>query len=149
MLKFIRSTSLKVICLILVLVCVGFCFAFPHKVDTAKNMLIAFYFIQKGDKQYANQDLIGAINYYQRALAHYPYHAKANYNLANILAVYEDYISALNYYEKAVLYKPKFMNARIALGILLSEHFFEYDRAIKEYDTSIKNAPFTASLSLT
>ncbi|MCQ2958005.1 MAG: tetratricopeptide repeat protein [Candidatus Gastranaerophilales bacterium] len=146
MLKFIRSTAMKIIILVLLLAAVIFCWKFPHKLVTAKNIVKAYYYVYKADEQYKNKNLFGAINLYQRALKYYPAHAKGNYNLANIYAVYEDYISALNYYEKAVLYKPKFMNARIALGILLSEKFFEYDRAIKEYDLAIKKAPFQLSI---
>jgi len=146
MLQFIRSTAMKIILLILVLATAGFCFAFPHKVKTAKNVAIAYYYIYKGDQKYSAKDLIGAINYYKLALNLYPSHSKANYNLANIFAVYEDYMSALYYYEKSVIYRPKFMNARIALGILLSEKFYEYDRAIKEYDIAINKAPFSVNI---
>lgn len=146
MLKFIKSTASKIILVILVLLMTAFCYAFPHKVQTANNILKSYHYVMKGDKQYAKQDLVGAINYYQLALNLYPAHTKANYNLANIFAVYEDYISALDYYEKALKYNPKYMNARIALGILLSEKFYEYDRAIKEYQTAINLAPFNVNI---
>ena len=148
MLKFIRSTAMKIIILVLILTMVAFYFAFPKKVQTAKNVVKAYYYVYQGDKEYKKKNLFGAINYYKAALSYYPAHANGNYNLANIFAVYEDYINSLTYYEKAVLYKPSFMNARIALGILLAEHFYEYDRAIKEYDTAIKKAPFIIKIPL-
>ncbi|MCR4881693.1 MAG: tetratricopeptide repeat protein [bacterium] len=148
MLKFIRSTAMKIIIVIFVALAVAFCFKFPHKVVTAKNMVYSYYHVYKGDKLYRKKDLIGAINEYRRALEYYPKHANANYNLANIFAVYEDYISALDYYQNAVKYRPKFMNARIALGILLAERFYEYDRAIREYDTAIEKAPFSFNIPL-
>lgn len=148
MLKFIRSTAMKIIILILFLGAAGFCYAFPHKVVTAKNVALAYYYVYKGDQKYLQKDLVGAIRLYERALKLYPAHSKANYNLANIFAVYEDYVSALTYYEKSVQYRPAFMNARIALGIVLSEKFYEYDRAIKEYTTAIEKAPLHINIFL-
>ena len=141
MLKFIRSTAIIIIILILILAAAAFCYAFPHKVKTAAKIVKSYYYVYQGDKKYSKQDLIGAIDCYKLALSIYPEHSKANYNLANIFAVYEDYDSSLEYYEEALKYKNNFMNARIALGILLSERFFEYDRAIKEYKTAIELAP--------
>ena len=142
MLKFIRSTAVRIIFLVFFIIGIALCIKFPHKVITAKNIVVSYWYVYKGDKHYRHKELIEAINDYRKALEYYKYHAKANYNLANILAVYEDYISALDYYQHAVDYKPKFMNARIALGILLSEKFYEYDRAISEYQTAIDKAPF-------
>ena len=142
MFKFIRKTAWLVALFILVAAFAAFCIKFPHKVATAKNIAYSYYYVYKGDKAYKEKNLIGAINNYKMALNYYPKHAKGNYNLANIFAVYEDYISALEYYEYAIKYKPDFINARIALGILLSEKFYEYDRAIREYQTSIDEAPF-------
>ena len=139
---------MKIILAVLLLASVAFCFAFPNKVKTAGKIINAYYFVYKGDKKYSQNDLIGAINYYRAALKLYPGHSKASYNLGNILAVYEDYDSSLRYYEHALLYNPNFMNARIALGIILSERFFEYDRAIKEYKTSIDRAPLFINIPL-
>ena len=148
MLRFIRSTAMKVILLIFLVLGVTFCIKFPHKVVTAKNVVYSYYYVWHGDKHYKKKELLEAINDYRKALEYYKKHAKANYNLANILAVYEDYISALEYYENAIKYKPKFMNARIALGILLSEKFYEYNRAIREYQDAIDNAPFRLEIPL-
>lgn len=148
MLKFIRSTAMKIILAVLFISAVGFCVAFPQKVKTAAKMVYAYYFVHKGDKKYINNDLIGAINDYREALRLYPGHSKASYNLGNILAVYEDFDSSLHYYEHALKYKPNFMNARIALGILLSEKYFEYKRAIKEYQTAIDLAPLYINIPL-
>ena len=148
MLRFIRSTAMKIILLIFLVLGVTFCIKFPHKVVTAKNIVYSYYYVWQGDKYYKKKELLEAIKSYRKALEYYKYHAKANYNLANILAVYEDYISALEYYEYAVKYKPKFMNARIALGVLLSEKFYEYNRAISEYQAAIDNAPFRLKIPL-
>lgn len=148
MLKFIRSTAMKIILIVLLLAAIGFCFAFPHKVKTMGKIIKAYHYVYKGDKQYSQKNLIGAINYYRLALELYPEHSKASYNLGNILAVYEDYTSSLAYYEQALKYKPSFMNARIALGIILTEKFFEYDRAIKEYKTAIEKAPILIDIPL-
>ncbi len=148
MLKFIRSTAMKIIILILILAAAAFCYAFPHKVKTAAKIVKSYYYVYKGDQKYSHQDLVGAIDCYKLALNLYPEHSKANYNLANIFAVYEDYDSALDYYEEAIKYRNNFMNARIALGILLSKRFFEYDRAIKEYQRAIDNAPLFINIPL-
>ena len=148
MLKFIRSTAMKIIVLVLFLATVGFCVAFPDKVQEIGKIVAAYYFVHKGDKAYAKDNLFGAIQNYQIALEYYPGHAKASYNLGNILAVYEDYNSSITLYEQALLYKPNYMNARIALGILLSEKFFEYNRAIKEYQNAINKAPFFMNIPL-
>lgn len=146
MLKFVKKTAWILILFILTAVFVAFCVKFPHKVTTAKNIAHSYYYVYQGDKAYKEKNLMGAIENYKKALSYYPRHAKGNYNLANIFAVYEDYISALEYYEYAVKYKPDFINARIALGILLSEKFYEYDRAIREYNTSIEKAPFSIEI---
>ena len=148
MLKFIRSTAMKIILLVLFLAGAGFCYAFPHKVKTAIKVVKAYYYVDKGDKEYLRQNLIGAINYYKIALDLYPGHSKASYNLGNIFSVYEDYANAISYYEHALKYKPNFMNARIALGIILTEKYFEYDRAIKEYQTTIDNAPMYVNIPM-
>lgn len=148
MLKSIKTIASVTILVVLILATVGFCYAFPHKVQTAKKILKAYYYVYQGDKEYSKQNLVGAINNYHIALNYYPAHTKANYNLANIYAVYEDYFSALDYYEKALKYNPKYMNARIALGILLSEKFFEYDRAINEYKKAIELAPFNIEIPM-
>ena len=68
MLKFIRSTAMKIILLVLFLAGAGFCYAFPHKVKTAIKVVKAYYYVDKGDKEYLRQNLIGAINYYKIAL---------------------------------------------------------------------------------
>ncbi len=148
MLKFIRSTAMKIILLVLVIAIAGFCWAFPHKVKTAINVIKAFHLVHKGDKAYSKHDHVGAINHYKLALSLYPGHSKAAYNLANIFAVYEDYTSSLEYYEQALRYNPNFMNARITLGLLLAEKFFEYDRAIKEYKIAIERAPLIINIPL-
>ncbi len=146
MLKFIKSTAMKIIIAVLIVATAGFCYAFPHKVKTAGKIVKSFYLVYKGDKEYSKHNHIGAINNYHAALVLYPGHAKAAYNLANIYAVYEDYASALNYYEQALQYHPSFMNARITMGLLLAEKFFEYDRAIKEYKTAIDKAPIPVNI---
>ncbi|MDD3593077.1 MAG: tetratricopeptide repeat protein [Candidatus Gastranaerophilales bacterium] len=148
MLNFIKSTALKVIILILIVLGISFVVFFPQKVRTAWKVTKSFYKVYQGDKKYRSHDLTGAINYYNEALVLYPQHPKASYNLGNIYAVYEDYNSALGAYEHSLKYNPKYMTARIALGILLSEKFFDYDRAIKEYQTTIDDAPFYINIPM-
>ena len=65
MLKFIRSTAMKIIILILILAAAAFCFAFPHKVKTAAKIVKSYYYVYKGDQKYSHQDLIGAIDCYK------------------------------------------------------------------------------------
>ncbi len=141
MLRFIKSTTFILITLILIGAALAFCFLFPHKLITAKNILKSYCLVYEGDKAYRHQNLFGAIKYYETALRLNPRHANAAYNLGNLYAVYEDYQNALASYNQALKYRPKYINARIAKGILLSQRFYEFAGAIKEYQQAIDDMP--------
>ena len=44
------------------------CIKFPHKVITAKNIVVSYWYVYKGDKHYRHKELIEAINDYRKAL---------------------------------------------------------------------------------
>ena len=148
MLKIIKSTAFKLTTLILIGAAIAFCFLFPHKIVTAKNILKSYYIVYEGDRAYKHQNLFGAIKYYEYALKLNPRHANAAYNLGNLYAVYEDYQNALASYNQALRYRPKYINARIAKGILLSQKFYEFAGAIKEYQQAIDDMPHKLNIFL-
>lgn len=142
MLKIIRKTSVKLILLIIFFILLIFGFAFRHQIYKQIQASKAYYNVYLGDKCYKKGSLHEAINYYNKALEIYPEHVKAQYNLGNIYVVYEDYQKAVQCYEKALKYDPHFINARIDLGLVLSEQIKDYNRAISEYEKAIESKPF-------
>ena len=107
---------------------------FQRQIDKIQGM----YFVHKGDKALKKQKLQKAIEYYNRALALYPEHYGAWYNLGNLYVIYEDYYSAVDAYEKAFEYNPKMIIARMNYGIVSAEKLGDFDGAITQYDEIIK-----------
>ena len=70
---------------------------FQRQIDKIQGM----YYVHKGDKALKKQKLQRAIEYYNRAVALYPGHYGAWYNLGNLYVIYVDYYSAVDAYEKA------------------------------------------------
>ena len=140
-LEFCKNTTVRVISLLLILCLIAGYFIFPDFYKTQWHKIQSYYYVYKGDKGYKQGKPQVAINNYEKALQLHPKHVKARYNLANLYVAYEDYYSALENYEKALELRPNFMTARIDYAIVLSEATFNYDKAIKEYDTAIEKAP--------
>lgn len=140
-LELTKNTTVRVISLLLVLCLIASFFIFPDFYKTQWNKIQSFYYVYQGDKAYKQRKPQEALNNYTKALNLHPKHVRARYNLANIYVAYEDYYSALDNYKKALELKPDFMVARVDYAIVLSEATFNYDKAIEEYDTAIKNAP--------
>lgn len=93
------------------------------------------YYIYKGDKAYAADNMGKTLDYYIKGLELYPQHYEAWFNLGNIYAVHEDYYSAVNAYEHAIEANPKFVMARMNLGIVYLEDLGFFDEAIEQFDT--------------
>ena len=96
------------------------------------------YYVYKGDKAYHNMKVQKAIKYYKKALALYPGHYGAWYNLGNIYVDYEDYQSALDAYSEAFKHNPKMMIARMNYGIISSEKLGDFDSALDQYQKVIE-----------
>ena len=103
---------------------------FQKQIDKIRGL----YYVHKGDKELKKVKLQKAINYYKRAVALYPEHYGAWYNLGNIYVVFEDYYSAVDAYEEAFEHNPKMMIARMNYGIVSAEKLGDFDGAIKQYD---------------
>lgn len=140
-LEFTKNTTVRVISLLLVLCLIASFFIFPGFYKSQWHKIQSFYYVYKGDRAYKKHIPQDAINNYTKALKLHPKHVRARYNLANLYVAYEDYYSALENYKEALELKPDFMVARIDYAIVLSEATFNYDRAIAEYETAIKNVP--------
>ncbi|MEI8377120.1 MAG: tetratricopeptide repeat protein [bacterium] len=106
---------------------------------------IAFYLVERADKEYQNSQYIDAINDYERALQFYPEHYRARYNLGNIYVAYEDYDKAAECYEEALNYKKDFLKARINLGIILVDGLMQIDRAIEQYQIAVSTKSLNPS----
>lgn len=139
--KFLKSTTAKVMSVIIFLFFVASVFLFLDWYKEQVNKIRGFYYVYQGDKYYKKGDPQNAIYSYDRALKLYPRHYRARYNLANIYVSYEDYYSAIDSYEKALEIKPNLINARIDYAIVLAEAMFDYDKAIEEYEKTIKTNP--------
>ena len=107
---------------------------FQRQIDKVQGM----YYVHKGDKALKKQKLQRAIEYYNRAVALYPGHYGAWYNLGNLYVIYEDYYSAVDAYEKAFEYNPKMIIARMNYGIVSAEKLGDFDGAIDQYNEIIK-----------
>ena len=92
------------------------------------------YYIYKGDRAYAVDNMGKTLEYYLKGLELYPKHYEAWFNLGNIYAVHEDYFSAVDAYEHAISANPRFVMARMNLGIVLSEDLGLFDEAIKQFE---------------
>ncbi|MDD3012189.1 MAG: tetratricopeptide repeat protein [Candidatus Gastranaerophilales bacterium] len=106
----------------------------------------AFYYVWQADEEYKKGHFQEAIGKYNYAIKLFPEHYKANYNLGNIYVTYEDYNNAVSCYEKALIANPYYLNARINLGIVLSQQILDIDRAIVEYNKAINTNPFILNL---
>lgn len=126
--------------LILILIAAYFCYMhrgwFKEQYHHAKGT----YYIYKGDRAYAADNLGKTLEYYLAGLKLYPKHYEAWFNLGNIYAVHEDYYSAVDAYQHAIEANPKFVMAKMNLGIVYSEDLGFFDDAIKQFDeiTQIK-----------
>jgi len=106
----------------------------------------AFYYVWQADQAYKEGLFQEAIRKYNHAVNLYPEHYKAHYNLGNIYVVYEDYNSAVSSYEKALMANPDYLNARINLGIVLTQQILDIDRGINEYKKAINSKPFVINV---
>ena len=102
------------------------------------NKVRGVYYVYKGDDAYRHWKLKKAINFYTRAVALYPEHYGAWYNLGNIYVVFEDYYSAVDAYEHAFEINPKMIIARMNYGIVSAGKLGDFDGAINQYDEIIK-----------
>lgn len=83
-----------------------------------------------------------AVSYYEKAQAANPKDLQANIKLANALFDSNQFEKAAEFYEKALEINPNDVGARTDLGITFVERADpDYDRAIKEFETSLKNDP--------
>lgn len=92
------------------------------------------YYIYKGDRAYAADNMGKTLDYYKLGLELFPKHYEAWFNLGNIYAVHEDYYSAVDAYTHAIEANPKFVMARMNLGIVYSEDLGFFDEAIEQFD---------------
>lgn len=130
-----RRFSKKLLSFLLIL---AVCFACYLKRDWFKEQYRhakGTYYIYKGDRAYAADNIGKTLNYYIAGLQLYPQHYEAWFNLGNIYTVHEDYYSAVNAYEHAIKANPKFVLARMNLGIVYLEDLGFFDEAIEQFDT--------------
>ena len=125
----------KIFSLLLVLALAYGCYYHRSWFKKQYNHAKGTYYIYKGDKAYAADNMGKTLDYYLAGLELYPEHYEAWFNLGNIYTVHEDYYSAVNAYEHAIEANPKFVLARMNLGIVYSEDLGFFDEAIEQFDT--------------
>ena len=130
MIRFLRK--IFPLLFILAIVAAGYFYQdwFKEQYRHAKGM----YYIYKGDKAYAADNMGKTLDYYLSGLDLYPGHYDAWFNLGNIYAVHEDYYAAVDAYEHAIKANPNFVMARMNLGIVYSEDLGFFDEAIEQFD---------------
>lgn len=106
----------------------------PEFCQKQVDKIRAVWYVYQGDKALKKLKIQKAINFYTRAVALYPEHYGAWYNLGNIYVVYEDYYSAVDAYEKAFEINPKMIVARMDYGIVSAEKLGDFDGAIDQYN---------------
>jgi tetratricopeptide (TPR) repeat protein len=83
-----------------------------------------------------------AIGFYEKAQAANPNYFKANVKLGNTYFDARQFEKAAEFYEKALAINSSDVGARTDLGITFVERANpDYDRAIKEFETSLKADP--------
>lgn len=83
-----------------------------------------------------------SIGFYEKAQAANPNDFKANVKLGNSYFDARQFEKAAEFYEKALAINPSDVGARTDLGITFVERANpDYDRAIKEFETSLKADP--------
>lgn len=112
-------------------------YLYPDFYNRQMDKVRGVYYVYKGDKAYKKLKLNKAISFYNRAVALYPEHYGAWYNLGNIYVVYEDYFSAVDAYERAFELNPKMITARMNYGIVSAGKLGDFDGAIQQYDEII------------
>lgn len=138
----------KLFFVLFILVILFACYLFYDKILVYLIHSHSFVQVYLGDKEYRQGKYQEAIDHYRKALELFPKHIKARYNLANIYVVYEDFPGAVEEYYKVLSYDPGYLNARLSLGIILSEEFLDFDKAIEEYgrivnaQSNFVNIPF-------
>ncbi len=142
-LKILKSTTAKVIMLVMVLAFLLCVFFFWGWFEKQVHKGIGMYYVYQGDKAYKTGRLEKAIRSYKVGLDHYPEHSIARCNLGNIYVKYEDYESAVLQYDEALKYEPKYIVCRMNLGIVSAEKLADYDKAILEYQTILETKRFT------
>ena len=135
----VRGTDLKKffsgLFTLLIILGIGFLvYTHPEFVRKQLDKIQAVRYVYKGDKELRNHKLQKAIDDYTRAVALYPEHYGAWYNLGNLYVIYEDYYSAVDAYEQAFEHNPKMIVARMNYGIVSAEKLGDFDGAINQYD---------------
>ena len=128
----------KLVSIILLICAVAFLYTHKGWAVRQCDKLKSLYYVYQGDRAYSHLKLHKSIDYYNRALALYPEHYGAWFNLGNIYVVYEDYYSAVDAYEQAIRHNPKMIIARMNYGIVSAEKLGNFDDAIKQYEQIIK-----------
>lgn len=142
----LKKLTLKTVSAIILILAVLIIALFHKWVVIQMYHTAAFYYVWQGDQEYKQGHFQQAINKYNHAVRLYPENYKAHYNLGNIYVVYEDYNSAVSSYEKALNSNPDYLNARINLGIVLTQQILDFNKAIDEYKKAISAKPFVINL---
>jgi len=135
--KLFKKTISKVFAFILIVLFGLSVFVYWGWYEKQVNKVFGLYYVYEGDKAYKIHNHEKAIKNYKIALEKYPEHSLARCNLGNIYVKYEDYYSAAEQYDIALKYDPKFIVCRMNSGIVSAEKLFDYDKAIREYETII------------
>ena len=132
--RFLRKLFSKVTFLIFLIVLILAGYFYPEWFKEQYRHAKGMYYIYKGDKAYAADNMGKTLDYYLEGLELYPGHYEAWFNLGNIYTVHEDYYSAVDAYEHAIEANPRFVLARMNLGIVYSEDLGFFDEAIAQFD---------------
>ena len=132
--RFLRKLFSKVTFLIFLIVLILAGYFYPEWFKEQYRHAKGMYYIYKGDKAYAADNMGKTLDYYLEGLELYPGHYEAWFNLGNIYTVHEDYYSAVDAYEHAIEANPRFVLARMNLGIVYSEDLGFFAEAIAQFD---------------
>ena len=89
--KLLKSTIVKVLFIVLIIAFVASLFLCKNWYITQYNKAVGYYYVHEGDKAYRNKNYTQAVMNYRKALALYPGHYRASWNLGNIYVSFENY----------------------------------------------------------
>lgn len=98
--------------------------------------------IEAGDMYAKIGRFTEAVSFYETAQKADPKNFQTNLKLANAYFDSRDFEKAAEFYEKALVINPNEVGARTDLGVTFVERQNpDFDRAIKEFETSLQNDP--------
>jgi len=111
-----------------------------HRGFEDERRLDALSFMNEGVALAGNQDLAGAVSYFERGLKSFPQSPECHANLAMALALQGKYEESIPHYQAALATNPVLPGLQFNLGVAF-EHLGRREDAIGAFEKSLKENP--------